>query len=165
MNLSMSLSRQEKLELKKLVENADCENNTDTIRRLKHSEKILTDLITVEKLKKEIPEDDKDQLLVACQEKAPFLFENYPDILSRQIKNELNMLIMTKFIRILKMIEDNEIDQHEGSALVGKVLKELYIDSAVRRGENLDNQHQTETPAKVEGKSLSWTEWKGCARK
>ncbi len=156
----MSLSRQEKLELKKLVENADCENNTDTIRRLKHSNKILTDLIIVEKLKKEIPADDKDQLLMACQTNAPFLFENYPDILNRQIKNELNMLIMAKFIRILNMIEDNEIDQHEGSALVGKILKELYIDSAVRRGENLDNEHDSNTPVKIEGKNVSWKKWK-----
>ena len=158
----LSLSCQEKLELKKLVDNSDCENNTETIRRLKHSEKILADLITVEKIKKTNSANNLDTLLIACQEQVPFLCEHYPDILNRQMKNELNMIIMSKFIRILKMIEDDEIDQHEGSALVGKVLKELYIDSAVRQADNLDKEYEdaNPTPPKIEGSKITWKEYK-----
>jgi hypothetical protein len=41
---------------------------------------------------------------------------------------------------------------------VGKILKELYLDSAVRRGENLDKEHP---PApKAENKFVSWSEYK-----
>ena len=55
-------------------------------------------------------------------------------------------------LSILKMIEDKKVDQHEGSVMFGKVLKELYIDSAIRHGENLDKEHETERIPPVEGR-------------
>ena len=39
-----------------------------------------------------------------------------------------------------------KVDQHEGSVLVGKLLKELYVDSALRRSENLDKEYGSTTP-------------------
>ena len=48
----MDLSRQERLDLKRLINESDCENNTDYIREIKHSSKILTDVCILEKLKK-----------------------------------------------------------------------------------------------------------------
>jgi hypothetical protein len=41
-------------------------------------------------------------------------------------------------VRVLEMIEDGKVDQSEGSVIVGKFLKELYVDSALRRADNLD---------------------------
>jgi hypothetical protein len=58
------------------------------------------------------------------------------------------------------MIEDGEADQHEGSAMVGKILKEMYIDSAVRHGDNLDKEHEGEKIKKEEGKRLNWRQYK-----
>jgi hypothetical protein len=44
--------------------------------------------------------------------------------------------------------------------MVGKVLKELYIDSAVKRGENLDKIYEAEKPQLIEGKEVSWKQYK-----
>ena len=46
--------------------------------------------------------------------------------------------IFNKFLDVLKRIEDGELDQHEGSFMVGTLLKELYIDSAIKKSEKLD---------------------------
>ena len=51
------------------------------------------------------------------------------------VKDELNLQILAMLLTILKRIEDGELDQHEGSFEVGKLLKKLYIDSALRRDE------------------------------
>ena len=52
------------------------------------------------------------------------------------------------------------MDQHEGSFLVGSILKELYIDSALRKAEKLDaNGEPREEPKKPE-KDISWKQFK-----
>ena len=38
-----------------------------------------------------------------------------------------------KLINVLKNIEEGDVDQHEGSVVVGKILKEMYIDSALKQ--------------------------------
>jgi len=63
-------------------------------------------------------------------------------------------------LSVLKMIEDGKVDQHEGSVMFGKVLKELYVDSAIKHGENLDKQYETEKVPQVEGKKISWNQYK-----
>jgi hypothetical protein len=67
---------------------------------------------------------------------------------------------MTKLLTILKMIEDEKVDQHEGSVLVGRILKELYLDSAVKRADNLDKERESEKVERVEGKAISWRDYK-----
>ena len=69
------------------------------------------------------------------EKKCSFLFTNYTDIYNRLKKDELNLDIMGNFIMILKRIEDGDIDQHEGAFMVGKLLKDIYIDSALQRSE------------------------------
>ena len=64
--------------------------------------------------------------------------KNYTDIYIKMIKNELNLEILNSLLNVLKEIEDGNMDQHEGSFKVGKVLKELYIDTALRKGAKLD---------------------------
>ena len=59
------------------------------------------------------------------------------DIYNKIRKDEIDMTILLKFLDVLKKIEDNELDQHEGSFEVGKLLKELYVDSALRKAEKL----------------------------
>lgn len=157
----MELTNQERIDLRRLINESDCENNTEMIRQLKHSEKILADICVLEKIKKthklQMTEED---FLSFAQTEAQFLHTIYPDIFNRLMKDELNLTIMSRLLRILKKIEDGEIDQHEGSAIVGKVLKELYIDSAVRHGDNLDKMYESEKPKKEDGKNISWKDWK-----
>jgi hypothetical protein len=60
---------------------------------------------------------------------------------------------------VLKNIEDGGVDQHEASFLVGTLLKELYIDSALKKAEKLDKETETEQPKRLEN-NISWKEYK-----
>jgi hypothetical protein len=61
---------------------------------------------------------------------------------------------------VLKLIEDSKVDQHEGSVMVGKILKELYVDSATKHLDKLDKQREDEMVAPSVGKPISWSEYK-----
>jgi hypothetical protein len=69
---------------------------------------------------------------------------------------------MSRLLAVIKMIEDKQVDQHEGSVLVGKILKELYVDSALKRCDNLDkaNEQTNDSSESKEPKPISWSEWK-----
>jgi hypothetical protein len=109
---------------------------------------------------RELQKNSPEEFLDGCRGASPFLYNNYTDIFNRVVKDELNMEIMTQLLMILKMIEDKKVDQHEGSVVVGKLLKQLYVDSALKRGENLDSENAAITEAPEEGKKISWKDFK-----
>ena len=79
---------------------------------------------------------------------------------NKLLKDEIDLDIMSRLLETLKLIEDERVDQHEGSVIVGKILKELYLDSAIKRADNLDKIYESEKVAPVENKSISWREFK-----
>jgi hypothetical protein len=157
------MNPQERIDLKRLVAESECGNNTDNIRRLKHSVPLLNDVRKMENLKRsrsELRSNAFPEFEALCQSECVFLFNQYTDLFNKLLKDELNLVILVKMIQILKMIEDEKVDQHEGSVLVGKYLKELYVDSALRRAENLDKEHAGEQVEYVDPKSVSYKEFK-----
>jgi hypothetical protein len=153
----------ENLPLKSLLDQSNYVNHTETIRRLKHSLLIRDDVRKLDTFKKKnalMFESNQQQFLEACVEECPFLYNNYMDLFHKMIKDELDLSIMTKLLIVLKMIEDGAVDQYRGSVMVGKVLKELYIDSAERRGENLDKMYEEQKPKLIEGQAISWKQYK-----
>lgn len=159
----MSISNDERLSLKKLVDQSDCDDNTEQIRKLKHSNLIANDINIFNKLKEEkkgLRETEPSEFLELCKIECSFLYNNYTDIFNKLIKDEIDLKILTNLLVILKMIEENKVDQHEGSVLVGKILKELYIDSALKRCDNLDKEYETEKEEKKEGMKVGWKEFK-----
>ncbi len=157
------MNPQERLDLKRLVAESECGDNTENIRKLKHSIPLLNDVRKMEVLKRSRSEMFKNSFVEfeqLCQSECMFLFNHYTDIFNKLLKDELNLVILVKMIQVLKMIEDEKVDQHEGSVVVGKYLKELYVDSALRRAENLDKEHEADAVAFVEPKSVSWKEFK-----
>jgi hypothetical protein len=159
--VNYNLTNKERLDLKRLVNETECENNTQTIRELKHSTKILNDVCVLEKLKREKPLSLKtEDFIIECSQKAEFLYIYYTDIFHKILKDEVDLRILSQLLRVLKLIEDGEVDQHEGSAMVGKILKEMYIDSAVRHGDNLDKEHENEKVKKEDGRRINWRQYK-----
>ena len=165
--LEANMNTEEKLNLKKmLAQNQDYVDHTEDIRKLKHSGLLLDGMRDIEKLKRanqEIRQLNPDQFTEMCKLAAPLLYNLYTDIFHKLVKDELNLVIMVKLIRILELIEQERLDQNEGSVMVGKILKELYVDSAVRLGDKLDKQHQDENPTpepKPEPRNISWGTWK-----
>uniref|UniRef100_A0A6C0B494 Uncharacterized protein n=1 Tax=viral metagenome TaxID=1070528 RepID=A0A6C0B494_9ZZZZ len=157
----MSIS--ESIPLKSLIDESEYVNNTDSIRKLKHSTKIRDDVRRLDIFKTQnadLFKESPERFLELAVEEAPFLYNNYMDLFHKMIKDELDLTIMTKLLIVLKMIEDSAVDQYKGSVMVGKVLKELYIDSAMKRGDNLDKQYEDEKPKIIEGQSISWKQYK-----
>ena len=83
------------------------------------------------------------------------------------MKDEVDLNIMHKALDVLKRIENGEIDQQEGSVIVGKLFHEIYVDSALRRSANLDAaaassdaRSSSAVPPKVPIKKISWREYK-----
>ena len=85
-----------------------------------------------EKINKKSIKVKKETIDQMCSTRAPFLFNNYYNIYNRLVKGELNLEILGRLIMLLKGIEDGKYDQHEASVAVGQLLKEMYIDSALR---------------------------------
>lgn len=157
----INLSNDERINLKKLISQSDCEDNTEYIRKIKHSVKIRDDIRQMDKIKKQnvdLKTEDPEKYIELLKTKCSFLFNNYTDIFNRILKDELDLGIMTKLLTVLKLIEDKKIDQHEGSVHVGKILKELYIDSAMKEAEHLDLKNKKVEP--FSGKEIDWKDFK-----
>ena len=69
---------------------------------------------------------------------------------------------MSQFLSVLKQIEDGKLGQHEASVQVGRILKKLYIDSALRKADKLDDKHSKSKGKKKKNmvKNISWNEFK-----
>ena len=163
--MNTHISAEDRLNLKRLVDNSECENNTENIRKLKHSGPINEDIKKMLKYKvnnDSLKQSDPEAFLEGCKIECSFLFNNYTDIFNKILKDELDMTIMKKLVIILKLIEDEKVDQHEGSVMVGKILKELYVDSALKRCDNLDKEHASSKPSTNDGKKISWKDFKKC---
>ena len=113
---------------------------TMTLLKRKYSRMLNSDLI-------------KSKITNACR----FLFDNYTDIFNK-LYNQLNVQILYTFIQELKNIENGKTDQHEASFKIGKLLKELYIDSALKQAEKLDKKEKKKPPRKE--KKISWDQFK-----
>jgi hypothetical protein len=150
----MSSTQLNKIELEQLVtaSTKDYEDNTDTIRRLKHSQIIANDVNTVlssimaadihnkmftaNTLPENAPIQEylTDELLYEkCAAACPFLYEHYLDIFKRLMRKELNVGMFFQVLNVLSDIEDGNIDQESGSVKVGKLLYNLYVDSRERQ--------------------------------
>jgi hypothetical protein len=83
------------------------------------------------------------------------------DIFNKVKKDEINLQILHKLLDVLKQIEVSEFDQHEGAFEVGKILKAMYIDSALIKAERIDKKTGKKTaPAKPKEKKITWAEFK-----
>tara|TARA_B110000027_G_C16015714_1_gene254026 strand:+ start:57 stop:566 length:510 start_codon:yes stop_codon:yes gene_type:complete len=162
------LTSSEKLNLEKMIKASDAEDNTDKIRELKHSKLIENDIQQLLMLKskyKRLSETNIDQFDKMCENKCSFIFTNYTQIYNKVKKDNINLNLLAHFLVILKKIENKEINQHEGSVMVGKVLKEIYVDSALREGQKIDQKNKknkSKEAKKPSGvvKNISYKEYK-----
>jgi len=152
------MDSQDRLNLKKLISEYKPEETTSKIRTLKHSSKIKEDVERYLKLKSKYARLPKQTQLQMYQNQCGFLYENYTNIFNKLVKEQLDLSILYRLLIVLKGIEENKYDQHEGSVMVGKILKQLYIDSALKGGDQNDKKGKKER--KRRGKKLSWAEYK-----
>ena len=143
-----------------MLKENDAENNTHLIRELKHSTKILEGVDELLKIKRENPrlaKSNPEKFDELCVSKCQFLFNNYTDLFNKVKKDEVDLQILIRLINVLHAIEEGHVDQHEGSFEVGKLLKQIYIDSALRKAGKLDEDgNEQESPVE----QITWAEFK-----
>ena len=152
-----------KKKLGEMVKEFDSEETTKDIRFKKNSKKIHADVQTMLNLKRRysrLEKSNPSQFKTMACNKCSFLFNNFNNIFCRLLKNELNLDTLFKFIQILEKKENGEIDQHEGSYMVGEILKKLYIDSALKRDEKRDKTNKKIIKKPVSTKKISWSDFK-----
>jgi hypothetical protein len=158
----------DRLNLRNILANSsDAKDNTSKIRELQHSDAIRADVETMLKLKKEYARlalSNPQQFDTICTSRCSFLFTNYTDIFNKLKKDEIDLGILSKLLVILKLIETGKLDQHEGSFEVGKLLKQIYVDSALRKSEHLDKKYADKANraavTKPAPKNISWEQYK-----
>lgn len=142
------LDEQQRIDLASLIKANNSDDCTEEIRSKKQSVLISNDVKHMVFLKQKferLKKSNPHEFDAICVEQCRFLFNNYTDLYNKIKNDNLNLGILERFLVILKKIEDGEIDQHEGSYLVGKYLKEMYIDSALKTKEKLDTKADNKT--------------------
>ena len=150
-----------KLNLKELVKNFDGEDTTERIRELKHSKQIRASITKMIELKKKYSRLNNKNLRKIVEKQCSFLYHNYTNIFNKIYKDVIDLKLFNKFLVILEGIENGKYDQHEASAKVGQILKEIYIDSAIRESKRIDKKNSNKKkPVMKKGKKISWNEFK-----
>jgi hypothetical protein len=160
--MDYTLNSNDRLQLDQMLKANDVEDKTELIRKTQHSSIIkneVTILETLKKKNKEMYKNNFEKFDLLAVEKCQFLFNNYTDIYNKVIKNELDLNLLNKFLEALSQIEQGKIDQHEASVKVGTYLKELYIDSALKKAEKNDaKEEKINNTDKYE--NISWNDFK-----
>jgi hypothetical protein len=149
----------QRLQLQNMIKVNGTENYTDLIRELKHSQILRNEVNKLIILKAKY-RGDNEKIYIESVSECNFLFTYYTDIYNKLRKDELDINILNKLLDVLKKIEDGEYDQHEGSFIVGTILKQLYVDSALKKADKLnENSEESVEPKKAEVQ-ISWKQFK-----
>ena len=148
-----------RLNLKKMVKEYGSEETTDKIRECKHSKKIKEDITKMIKLKRKYNRLDNKMLNKMIEGQCSFLFQNYTNIYNKLKNDIIDVRMLFRFVDILETIENGTCDQHEASAKVGQILKEIYVDSALKQDEK-DKKKVEKKEKKKKIKKISWNEYK-----
>lgn len=150
----------QRLQLQQMIKTNDVTNNTELIRTLKHSY-ILRDEVNTLLLNKVKNRETPERVHEECMNECNFLYTYYTDIYNKLRKDELDAKMFFDFLDVLHDIEEGNIDQHEGSFKVGTMLKNIYIDSAIKRSEKMDKIYNSTTDSSsVESKEVKNVSWK-----
>lgn len=150
------MNHQQKLKLNEMINQYNTIDNTEEIKKLKHSKKIREDINKMVSIKKELL-DDKKEIDIRCQYECFFLFKNYTNIYNKILKDDLDLNIMHTFLDTLETIENGDCDQHEASYKIGLLLKQIYIDKKINT--KLENENETQT-SKRPVNNITWKEYK-----
>jgi hypothetical protein len=151
----------EVLKLNDMIQEGDCVDNTEMIRKMKHSPLITQNLNTILHIKKKYNlnkndsanNDDFKSLDEECLKECRFLFDNYTSIYNKLLRDQIDLPVFYKFLFYLKKIEDGELTFYQASYEIGTLLKNIYVDPII---DEKDKEKEKERPAKP----ITWNEFK-----
>ena len=159
---SFKIDDETRLKFNELLKESDAADNTEKIRRLKHSSKIKEQISIMLDIKRRYTRLDKNTLYKMIDTQCNWLFTNYFNLFNKLKKDELDIQILGQFVNALKAVEDGNMDQHEASIKVGQILKKLYIDSALKKDKKEEAKRERQRkkkPMNRKGK-LTWEQYK-----
>jgi hypothetical protein len=74
-----------------------------------------------------LKESDPEKYITIFRNECNYLYTKFPGIFEKVVSQNMNLEIFEQIVLILKMIEDDKIDQAEGSGLVGKLSQDLFF--------------------------------------
>jgi hypothetical protein len=156
-----TMDEKQRLHLQKMIAANNVEDQTESIRRLKHSGILRNDLNNMVLIKAKY-RNDPEKIHLESMNECNFLFTYYTDIYNKVRKDEIDIHILYQFLEVLKKIEDGKLDQHEGSFQVGTLLKKLYVDSALKKAEKLDEENKIKNNQETSKPSvkINWKQFK-----
>lgn len=145
-----------RLKLQQMIKANNVTDQTDTIRKLKHSSELRENVNRMLMLKQssKSPQEFTENAIRDCY----FLYLNYTDIFNKIKKDEIDMEILFQFLDVLHKIEEGMLDQHEASFEVGTLLKKIYVDSALRKADKLNESRPD--PVYLSGSTITWKQFK-----
>ena len=150
----------QRLHLQKMIAANNVEDNTGLIRKLKHSHILREDVNNLIMLKTKYP-TDSDSLHLEGMTECNFLFTYYTDIYNKIRKDEIDLKILFRALDVLGDIEDGKLDQHNGAYEFGLLLKQIYVDSALKKAEKLNAETgEKEKEYKGPQVDISWSQFK-----
>ena len=150
----------QRLHLQKMISANNVEDNTDLIRKLKHSHILREDVNNLIILKAKY-QDDIESLHLEGMSLCNFLFTYYTDIYNKIRKDEIDLKILFRALDVLRDIEDGKLDMHNGAYEFGILLKKIYVDSALKKAEKLNAENdEPEKIYKGPQVNVSWSQFK-----
>ena len=150
-----------RLKFNELLKESNASDNTEKIRKLKHSSKIKEQVSIMMDIKRRYSRLDKNTLDKMIDTQCNWLFTHYFNLFNKLKKDELDIQILGQFVNALKSVEDGDMDQHEASVRVGQILKKLYIDSALKKDKKEEAKRERQRKKKNNRKSkLTWSQFK-----
>ena len=150
----------QRMQLDRMIRESKAGDNTQIIREKRHSGRIRRDVGIIEELLAQVPALSDEQVDDVASRRCGFLFANYTDIYNRLRKRQLDTKLLHKFIDALQDVEEGREDQHSASFQVGKILKEIYVDSALKRQAAIDEKDADMQDPPKEPEAVTWREFK-----
>ena len=159
---SFKIDDETRLKFNELLKESDASDNTEKIRKLKHSSKIKEQVSIMMDIKKRYSRLDKKTLDKMIDTQCNWLFTHYFNLFNKLRKDELDIQILGQFVNALKAVEDGDMDQHEASVRVGQILKKLYIDSALKKDKKEEARRERQRKKKPVNRKakLTWAQYK-----
>lgn len=154
------MDNSQRLHLQKMISANNVEDTTTLIQTLKHSTILrenVNNLLMLKSKYADSPENLHLEGMVECN----FLFTYYTDIYNKIRKDEIDLKILFNALDVLRDIEDNKLDQHEGAFEFGNLLKKIYVDSALKKAEKINAETGEKEPQyKGPQVNVSWSQFK-----
>jgi len=149
----------QKLQLQDMIQANGTQDQTELIRNLKHSRILRAEVDNLLLIRAKYRNESDEFINNESMNECNFLFTYYTDIYNKVRKDEIDLGILNRFFDMLEQVENGSLNQHEASFQVGTILKELYVDSALKKAEKLDAL--SEKPVyKAPINNMSWSDYK-----